>query len=93
MFFAKDIYHNLSNNVPSILIETHKTLFLGSIWEIMKLGIKHIKVLTNSLKIILSNKYLENIIQSMESKIFNEKVLFYKINMIKHKTLTFSLNT
>ena len=40
------------------------------------------------------NKHLEAIIQCLESKIFNEKVegLFYKIKMIKNKTLTFSLN-
>ena len=42
---------------------------------------------------VLSNKYIEAIIQSLES-IFNEKVegLFYKIKMIKNKILTFSLN-
>ena len=93
-FFAKDIYHNPSNNVPRILIETHETPFLGSIWRKINLEIKLIKVLTNSVNIVLSNKYLEAIIQSLESKIFNEKVedLLYEIKMIKNKTLTFSLN-
>ena len=41
----------------------------------------------------LSNKYLEVIIKSLESKIFNEKVevLFYKIKK-SNKTSTFSVN-
>ena len=94
MFFAKEIYHNPSNNVPRILIETYETPFLGSIWRIIKLEIRHIKILTNSVNIVLSNKFLEAIIRSLESKIFNEKAegLFYKIKRIKNKTLTFLLN-
>ena len=89
MSFSQGIYHNPSNNVPRILIETHETPFLGSIWRKINLEIKLIKVLTNSVNIVLSNKYLEAIIQSLESKIFNEKVegLFYKIRMIENKTL------
>ena len=49
---------------------------------------EHIKVLTNSVKFVLSNKYFEAIIQSLESKILKEKVegIFYKIKMIKNKT-------
>ena len=49
--------------------------------------------LTYSLVFALSNKYLKVIIQSLEAKIFNEKVegLFYKIKK-SNKTLTFWFN-
>ena len=46
---------------------------------------KQIKILTNSLNSALSNKYLEDIIQAIQSEILIEKVqvLFYKIKNIK----------
>ena len=51
------------------------------------------KVLTYCLKFALSNKYLEVIIQSLEPKIFTQKVeaSFYKIKKFNHPSI-FSLN-
>ena len=54
-FIHKDKYRKLSNNATGILTETHFS----------------IKILTHSLCLALSNKYLEVIIQRLEPKILN----------------------
>ena len=48
---------------------------------------KQKKLLTHSLELVLSNKYLKVIIECLEPKIFNEKVeiLFYKIKINRIK--------
>ena len=62
------------HNVPGILPETHETLFLRRIYKRNKLKIKKINILAYSMGLILSNKYFEAILQSLELKIFSKKI-------------------
>ena len=55
---------------------------------------KQIKIFTYSPDLALSKKYLKAIIQSLEPKIFNEKVeVLFDFFNIKNKTSTYTLNT
>ena len=74
-----------SNNAPGILTGTHGTPFSRSIYGRTKWEIKQKTILTYSPDLAPSNEYLEVIIQSLELKLYNEKVevlldyLFYRI--------------
>ena len=55
---------------------------------------KQIKIFTYTPDLVLSKKYLKAIIQSLEPKIFNEKVeVLFDFFNIKNKTSTYILNT